>query len=577
MDIVLSSSIYVILGGVDIQPITSSNILEVVVDQHAHLPGMFTLRLFDPRMELLYSGLLNPAQGVEIISVAPDGNRVRLIQGQITAIEPVFGPDHTVELLVRGYDFAYRLYRHVRSRAFLNVKDSDLAERIAQEWGLQPVVEKTATVYHHIYQHNQSDLEFLLERAWRIGYECFVRDDRLYFRRPNPLGQASVTLAWGDDLLSFHPRMSFAEQVNEVIVRGWDWEQQKLVVGRAREGRLYAKVNDFNRLNWSGQLGQGTLVVVDQPVDTQAEADILAAARLDELSGVFVSAEGLAFRRPDILAGEEVALLGLGEQFSGTFLVTSATHTFSASDGFETHFTVQGTRTGLVSDMMTARMNQNRWFGLYTAIVTNTNDPTGRGQVKVRFPWLDDSGESYWVRVSTLGGGGGQGLTMLPSVNDQVLVAFEHGDFDRPVIVGSLPKPPQQGNSNGTGAGGYPAGSVPAGKTPKSENGRITNGWWQTSNGHGIAIQDSQTEQTIEIRTAGGHTLLLDEIQNTITLSTAKGQTITLNDQNDTITITSKGSLEITSKGSLNLNTNSNLNLSAGGQINLKGKQINLN
>ncbi|MEZ4683789.1 MAG: hypothetical protein R2932_57230 [Caldilineaceae bacterium] len=57
------------------------------------------------------------------------------------------------------------------------------------------------------------------------------------------------------------------------------------------------------------KLGQTSrTVLVDHPVVSQAEADIIAGARLDELSGAFIEAEGTAFRRPDIQAGKRIKL-----------------------------------------------------------------------------------------------------------------------------------------------------------------------------------------------------------------------------------------------------------------------------
>jgi uncharacterized protein len=116
-----------------------------------------------------------------------------LIKGEITALEPVFGEGMVAELVVRGFDKSHRLYRETKSRAFLNKKDSDLAQEIAQAVGLSVQVDATSTVYDHIYQHNQSDLAFLMQRAWRIGYECFVEDGQLYFRKPPNGSNAQVS------------------------------------------------------------------------------------------------------------------------------------------------------------------------------------------------------------------------------------------------------------------------------------------------------------------------------------------------------------------------------------------------
>lgn len=64
------------------------------------------------------------------------------------------------------------------------------------------------------------------------------------------------------------------------------------------------------------------------------------------------------------------------------------------------------------------------------------------GRIKIQFPW-DRRGEfndksSCWVRVVHSHAGAKWGGFMLPRIGEEVLVAFEHGDPDRPLIVGSL-------------------------------------------------------------------------------------------------------------------------------------------
>lgn len=84
--------------------------------------------------------------------------------------------------------------------------------------------------------------------------------------------------------------------------------------------------------------------------------------------------------------------------------------------------------------------------GVQTAMVTG---PAGEeiytdefGRVKVQFHWdrlgqYDDK-SSCWVRVAQLHAGGKWGGFMLPRIGEEVLVAFEHGDPDRPYVIGSL-------------------------------------------------------------------------------------------------------------------------------------------
>jgi uncharacterized protein involved in type VI secretion and phage assembly len=76
--------------------------------------------------------------------------------------------------------------------------------------------------------------------------------------------------------------------------------------------------------------------------------------------------------------------------------------------------------------------------GLVIGIVTNNDDPQGESRVRVKLPALGDSIESAWARVVTQGAGKDRGMMFLPDVGDEVVIAFEHGDTRRPVVIGAL-------------------------------------------------------------------------------------------------------------------------------------------
>jgi uncharacterized protein involved in type VI secretion and phage assembly len=71
-------------------------------------------------------------------------------------------------------------------------------------------------------------------------------------------------------------------------------------------------------------------------------------------------------------------------------------------------------------------------------LVTNNNAPEQMGRVRVKYPSLSDSEESAWARVATPSTGKARGLLMLPQVDEEVIVGFEHGDTRRPIVVGSV-------------------------------------------------------------------------------------------------------------------------------------------
>lgn len=547
------SHLYVKVNGNEVADELLGRMTEVLVDQHAGLPGMFTIRFYDADLSLLDTGPFNLATPIEILSRLTSGEPISLIKGEITALEPHFGEGMVAELVVRGYDIAHRLYREVKSKTYLNVKDSDLAIQFANACRLETdQIETTKTVYDHLYQHNQSDLQFLMQRAWRIGYECFIDGKKFIFRSPQNK-QAKNKLAWGEDLLSFSPRMTLAEQVEKVLVKGWDIQKKAAITGQAEQGRLYPQIEEVvgkqDGKSWSKKLSNGSKhVFVNLPIASQAEADIVAAARLDEISGVFVEAEGTAFRRPDIRAGQTIKLEGLGKRFSGSYLVTSATHLYT-HEGFKTNFSVRGTRAGLLLEQMAHRSLMDRWPGVVPAIVTNSDDPNGWGRVKVKFPWLSDSEESDWARVIGIGGGNAAGFCAVPAVEDEVLVTFVHGDFGSPVVLGGL--------WNGQDALPSQVANAPEGEKSKVRT-------WHTPKGHRITLYDN-SENKIEVVTQGGLSIKLDD----------NGAEITI-DSSANITVKAGASLTLQASN-VSIKADANLELNSNGPVAIKGAIVALN
>jgi len=85
-----------------------------------------------------------------------------------------------------------------------------------------------------------------------------------------------------------------------------------------------------------------------------------------------------------------------------------------------------------LSDLMGPAGTGGRYFGVAFGIVTNNNDPEGLGRVKVALPWLADQAETDWARVVSPMAGPERGVWFLPEVDDEVLVAFEHGSPSAP-------------------------------------------------------------------------------------------------------------------------------------------------
>jgi uncharacterized protein involved in type VI secretion and phage assembly len=156
--------------------------------------------------------------------------------------------------------------------------------------------------------------------------------------------------------------------------------------------------------------------------------------------------------------------------------------------------------------------------GVVTGIVTAVKDPDQQGRVQLSFPFLGGQNQSTWAPVATLMAGGGRGSWFMPEVGDEVLVAFDHGDFDHPFVVGFL----------WNGQDQPPASDI----TPSVR--RI-----QTVSGHKVDFDDRDGSQKITIKTQGGHKIEMNDVagSESITITTSGNQQIQLQDTPATITI----------------------------------------
>lgn len=541
-----------------------ADVTRITVDTNMYLPDMFTLEIFDQKLKWVDSELLAIGVEVEILAKAQENvntprlKDVRLVKGEITALEPEFAETGKTTLVVRGYDRSHRLHRGKKSRSFLKSSDGEIARKIAKELGLQAEVDATPTVHEYVFQNNQTDLEFLMERAQSIGFQVYVLDRTLHFQRGGHDQGETPELEWKSNLRNFNPRLSVAQQVNEVIVRGWDPATKKEIVGRALNGNAAPQLGlgkTGGALAQEAFQKQAQTVIVDRPVDNLDEANALAQAIMDEISGEFVQAEGLCSGDPRVRAGKTAKISGLGQRFSGTYLITAALHLLT--DGsYQTSFTISGRQPNTLSSLLT-RQNGNGhhpegFTGVVSGIVTNTRDPENLGRVKVKFPWLAENEQSAWIRVAQ--GGGGQ---LLPEINQEVLIAFEHGDIHRPYVLGTL----------------WNGKDKPSGATV-GRDGKVQQRIIRSRTGHVIILDDSDDKAGILIRDRTG--------QNLIAIETS---------ENDMV-IKSKGNLTIEAGGKINIKSNSDFTVESKGRgeiksnaltingtqkVDVKGGQINLN
>ena len=485
------------VNGAKASPSLDAAISKIVVDERLHVPTMVEIHLELLAHDLKWVDDPTIAEGKEIeIFAGYSSQEKSLCVAKITSVE-VELDDTSPSMIVRGYDLSFALHRDIKSRSFLEQSDSDIARSVAGEApGLTAMIDSTQVVHPYVLQYAQSNYDFLLERARSVGFEFRVIGKVLHFRKPEPMG-SPVTLEWGKSIKRFSPRLSVAEQVSKVEVRGWDDVNKEMLISSAEKGNGAPKIgeskpgSDLAQEVW----GRATHVITGSPIGDLNEGTALAQAALDDLTSSFVQATGECMGDPAIRVGSTVSVKGVGKRFSGDYYVTASRHAINKRDGYSVEFSASTREPNLLSSVLLGDSGRATAPHIVIGLVTNNEDPMGLARVKVKIPTLFDSDESFWARLVAPTAGKDRGFLAIPEVNDEVLIAFENGDQDRPYVLGALwssVDPP------------------PNGTATVINSGSVDQRLWRSRAGHLFIFDDTGGKESIQIidKTGNNHIII---------------------------------------------------------------------
>lgn len=281
---------------------------------------------------------------------------------------------------------------------------------------------------------------------------------------------------------------------------------------------------------------------------TQAGASELATGRAARLAATSAELEGVAYGDPALVPGARVALAGAGPTFDGTYRLTRTRHVLDAG-GYRVHLesspaaerTLLGLTGGGTGAPATASGNR-AVPGVVVGVVTDVKDPDKVGRVKVKYPWMSDDYATDWLRVALPGAGPDRGAAVLPEVNDEVVVGFDHGDPSVGYVLGGL----------------WSSRSRP----PRAAT----------------LVDGSGKVATRVLASRTGHALVLDDgPQGGVLVTTGDGQlSVRLAKVGTTITVSSKGKVEITGSTDVTVQAGTKLTLTGGTEVALSAPRVTI-
>lgn len=259
-------------------------------------------------------------------------NPESIFKGEIVGTEPTFRGGGKTTILIRAVNKMHNLVRKRQSVTFQDKTDEQILKEVVKsgKLNLKWKHDKTIT-YKHVYQHNQTDLEFLRMRAARLGCHVWCIGEDLFCQQPDLSASTGIKLSVdepGDvQLRSFAPRINTAAIVKKVSVKGWNPETKELITGEAPAKS--SPLGTTKAADAAGGQGQEDSFTVDSPIWSKEEADALAAGRMSDLSLSYMTAEAECSGTAKFELGKTVEIKANArgqDKFNGKYYIMGLTH-----------------------------------------------------------------------------------------------------------------------------------------------------------------------------------------------------------------------------------------------------------
>lgn len=474
-------------------------------------------------------------------------------------------------LVIECKDKAYKMTLARKSKYFIDVKDSDIVESMLGNYGLQKDVGATTTEHKQIVQYNATDWDFMVGRMEVNTRVVLVENGKVITKKPAVETSATVSTAFGTDVLAFDAQLDATHQYETVTCKSWDLSSQE-VAESDNESTGLAEAGDLSSSALSGKVNEGAIVYMHSGKLGQEELKSWATAVqtkniLSKARGV-ITCKGKFEAKPT----GTLALTGFGDHLNGNHFISGVRHELK-NNLWET--TIQ---FGWWPEMFSAMYPVDHpaasgivpaVHGLQIGIVTQLEgDPESEFRVQVKFPVMDNEAEGIWARVALLDAGNERGSFFMPEISDEVVVGFVNNDPRHAIILGMV-------NSS----------SKPAPITPADDN--HEKGFVTRSK---MKFLFNDDKKSILLQTPGGNEITLDEDQQKIIIKDENNNKIEMSSDGiimescKDIILKATGDMkaegvnvEMKGSGNFKAEGSGGAKLSSSGTTDVKGSLVNIN
>ncbi|MDA2988218.1 MAG: VgrG-related protein [Actinomycetota bacterium] len=574
----------VFVDDIPLLPKFANQIRRVEVESQINLPSACEIEFLDPDLTIPLECGLEIGNLVEIRAVTGDDAAGEAIFiGQVETLEIQFENTGGKLSVVRAYDASHRLLHGQKTMGYPMMTYSEVAEAIGLEHAIVTEAVPHPVVHEMVVQANETYWDFLVRLAKEIGYVVNIAVNpltgtpTLHFgpttpaeTAPPPVGIDPLPLSFsiGDErIINLEASVSGSGITAASSARGWN---QSLGLPSLGEAPTVSdtSVNAVMPEELGAELGGANQFIRLQSLASNEAATESASEGLAaRLSGAYANIEIEMRGNPSIMPNRPISLANAG-MLTGEYTITSSTHTFVPTlNGYRTSIVCSGLEDRTLAGLQDAAVVTSKLTGVYSAIVTDTEDPEAMGRVLLSFPWLSESYVSPWARVVQSGAGEGLGWQIIPEPTDEVLVAFENGQLNSPYVIGGLYSQDRRG--------GIPFAEVVEG-APMIRA-------FTSRDGHQLIFNDSPENTSLTVQTTFGASCKVRLSPETgIEIMTIEEQPIVITSASD-VTVNSEGTVlvnaaevTINGEGDVSVSAEGALELTAAGELSLAGTSVNV-
>ena len=472
----------------------------------------------------------------------------------------------TGELIVRGESPSIVMDDGPNTMSFTDMGLQEIIDSVIKPYSgafpsspsIEPKIYSTSIPY--TVQYKESNFAFVARLANRYGEWFYYDGLKQYFGKP--AAEDAIPLDFGENNLNYFD-ISVRALPARFEMKGYDYKKHQVLT---EEAALKTPSND---------LGKKALDIAKGQIFKQTPSVSLQTALEDK------ELKNLAERREQIALDEMVILNGtsqncklkigakvnikdkiIGEDY-GEYTIIKLLHDIGQGGDYINSFEAIPVE---VSSPPLSAMPDPPFCETQLAKVVDVNDEKSLGRIKVEFLWQEGSGDtSPWIRVASPYSGKDKGFYIIPEVDDQVLVAFENNNPDKPYVL----------------TGMYNGDAKPEWFDPKNHfkgfKSKAQNQWKFDDKEKSILIDAPESitmsaGKTITIKTGGkdDSTINIDVGDGTVNV-TAKVVKV---DAGETIEMNSGKEVKVAAKQTIKLASSKELSASGTQKVDIKGTQV---